>query len=246
MRIIPAIDIINGQCVRLTKGDYSQKTVYSANPVDVAKSFEDAGIEFLHLVDLDGARSGSIVNLRVLEKVCNQTQLKVDFGGGVKSDESVQDAFNAGANQITAGSIAVKNPELVKRWLSDYGPDRIILGADVKDDRIAINGWIENSGIKLLDFIGEFREAGLKYVISTDVSVDGTLKGPSVDLYQTVSAAFPDLKLIASGGISCLSDLVELNENQIDGVIIGKAIYEKRIRLNELRDYVNKANNSLS
>lgn len=238
MRIIPAIDIIDGKCVRLTKGDYRTQKVYNSNPIEVAKMFEDNGLKYLHLVDLDGAREGAIQNLSVLEKICSQTSLCVDFGGGVKSNDDAKNALNAGARQITAGSIAVKNPEQVEKWISDFGADFIILGADVKGNRVAINGWKNTTDIRLYDLIKRYQEKGLNKVISTDIATDGMLKGPSLDLYEGLLKNFPTLQLVASGGVSSLDDLNALDELGVDGVIIGKAIYENRIALKDLEKYV--------
>jgi phosphoribosylformimino-5-aminoimidazole carboxamide ribotide isomerase len=241
MKIIPAIDIIEGQCVRLTKGDYNQKKIYSNNPLDVAKSFEDAGIEKLHLVDLDGAKAKHIVNYNVLENIASNTNLKIDFGGGIKSDEDIQIAFKAGANQITAGSIAVTNPEVVNRWLEVYGSNKIILGADVKNQYIAINGWQESSNLELLPFLEDYIFRGIEYCICTDVAKDGLLQGSSIELYQSILEQFPNLKLIASGGVTSIEEVKVLGQMGCYGVIIGKAIYEGRISLKELE----KLNSSL-
>lgn len=236
--IIPAIDIINGQCVRLTQGDYQQKKIYNNNPVAVAKSFEDAGIERLHVVDLDGAKAQQIVNLKTLEAIANQTNLNIDFGGGVKTTEAVQQAFNAGATQITAGSIAVKNPNLVKQWLAQFGSERIILGADVKGRQIAINGWQETSTLKLIPFVEHYVNQGVDYCICTDVAKDGLLQGASVELYKTILKVIPNLKLIASGGVESIKGIQELDAIGCDGVIVGKAIYEGKITLKDLEKLV--------
>lgn len=235
MYIIPAIDIIDGKCVRLTQGDYAQKTIYNENPLEVAKEFERNGIERLHLVDLDGAKSQHIVNYPVLQQVTANTKLKVDFGGGIKSDEDIQLAFDSGAHQITAGSIAVKNQELVMRWLQTYGAEKIILGADVKGEQIAINGWQENSGIDLFGFLEIYIAQGIQYVICTDVSKDGMLQGPAFDLYFKILDRFPNLKLIASGGVSSIEELALLETMGCYGAIVGKAIYEGKIDLNKLK-----------
>ncbi|CAN5115924.1 1-(5-phosphoribosyl)-5-[(5-phosphoribosylamino)methylideneamino]imidazole-4-carboxamide isomerase [soil metagenome] len=235
MVIIPAIDIIDGKCVRLTQGDYSQKKIYNANPLEVALEFQDSGIKRLHLVDLDGAKAKKIINLNVLETLARNTSLHIDFGGGVQSDQDIEDAFNAGARQITGGSIAVKDPQLFKSWLSKYGVDKIILGADVKNQRIAISGWAEQSEVNIIDFIGSYSEKEIKYIICTDVSKDGLLQGPSFDLYRQLYAAFPQLNLIASGGVSNLNDLQLLNKSGIYGAIVGKAIYEGKIQLKDLQ-----------
>lgn len=238
MRIIPAIDIIEGQCVRLSKGDYDTKKVYNENPLEVAKAFEDSGIEYLHLVDLDGAKSKHIVNHKILEKIATQTNLKIDFGGGLKSDKDLKIAFECGAHQITGGSIAVTNKSLFLHWVSKYGAQKIILGADVKDGKIATGGWKESSDLQIEKFIKDFVNDGIEYVISTDISKDGMLEGPSVDLYTSILDDNPDLKLIASGGISNLQDLEDVFEIGCEGVIIGKAIYENRISLKELEKFI--------
>ncbi len=238
MRIIPAIDIINGKCVRLTKGDYDTKIIYNEDPLEVAKQFEDHGIEFLHLVDLDGARSNKIYNYKILEKIASHTNLKIDFGGGIKSEEDVKIAFDSGADQITGGSIAIKNREMFLKWLKEYGSDKIILGADANNEKIAISGWKEESKEEVIPFIKKFKEKGIKYVISTDIAKDGMLEGPSFDLYKKILEEIPDVHLIASGGISKLDELPKLAEMGCEGVIIGKAIYENRISLTELEKYV--------
>lgn len=238
MEIIPAIDIIEGKCVRLTKGDYSQMTVYNEDPLEVAMEFQDHGLRRLHLVDLDGAKEKKIVNYHVLERIAGKSSLHIDFGGGVQSDEDLRIAFECGAKQVTGGSIAVKNPDLFDTWLKIYGPEKIILGADVKDKKIAVSGWQEKSELHIYDFLEQYTEKSIKYVISTDVSKDGMLKGPSFDLYNEIMERFVTLKLIASGGISDIKDLEKLAESPVYGVIIGKAIYEGRIGLKELRNFV--------
>lgn len=238
MEIIPAIDIISGKCVRLTKGDYAQMKVYNEDPLEVAMQFEDHGFRRLHLVDLDGAKEKKIVNHKVLEKLAGKTSLFIDFGGGVQSDEDIRIAFECGARQITGGSIAVRDPELFENWLKKYGPEKIILGADVKDKKIAVSGWQESSELHIFDFLEKYLEKAVKYVISTDVSKDGMLKGPAFDLYDEVMERFEDLKLIASGGVAEMKDVEALAETPIYGVIIGKAIYEGRIDLKELSKYV--------
>ncbi|MDY0779556.1 1-(5-phosphoribosyl)-5-[(5-phosphoribosylamino)methylideneamino]imidazole-4-carboxamide isomerase [Tenacibaculum sp. IB213877] len=234
MRIIPAIDIIDGKCVRLTKGDFNTKKVYNENPLEVAKQFEDNGIQFLHLVDLDGAKSKHIVNYNVLAEIASKTNLKIDFGGGLKSDEDLKIAFESGANQITGGSIAVKNPEMFMSWLKKYGTNKIILGADCKDRKIATQGWQETSFIDVIDFITDYEEIGIKNVICTDVAKDGMLQGTSNTLYKEILQK-TDVNLIASGGVSSLEDLQKLKEIGCEGVIIGKAIYEGKITLKQLQ-----------
>ena len=236
--IIPAIDIIEGKCVRLTRGDFSTKKIYNQNPLEVAKQFADAGIRRLHLVDLDGARQGKIVNQRVLQAVAAQTHLQIDFGGGIRSNADVRLAFESGARQITAGSVAVSRKDMVKKWLKEYGADKIILGADVKDGRIAVSGWRQSSGALLDDFLREYTALGVKQIISTDVSRDGALIGPAFQLYQSIKNTFPALYVIASGGISGLQDVERLNRQNIDGVIIGKALYEGKIQLKELERFL--------
>lgn len=238
MRIIPAIDIIDGKCVRLTKGDYNTKKVYNENPLEVAKRFQDAGIEYLHVVDLDGAKASHIVNYRVLETIAASTNLEIDFGGGLKSDDDLRIAFESGANQITGGSIAVKNPQTFKSWIQKFGSDRIILGADCAQEKIAIQGWQEESDLDVIPFINEYQSKGIKYVICTDISKDGMLEGPSFELYTRILAASPTLNLIASGGISQFDEIPKLAALGCEGVIIGKAIYENRISLQELEKYI--------
>lgn len=236
MRIIPAIDIIEGKCVRLSKGDYDTKKIYNEDPLEVAKSFEGAGLQYLHLVDLDGAKAKHIVNWKVLEKIATKTALKIDFGGGVKSDEDLRIAFESGSNQITGGSIAVKEPALFTSWITAYGSDKIILGADAMEGKIAVSGWQEDTDQEVEAFISEYVDKGIEYVISTDISKDGMLQGPSHELYQSILEKLPNLKLIASGGVSSMDDLMKLKENGLEGAIIGKAIYEGRIRLKDLKD----------
>lgn len=238
MRIIPAIDIINGQCVRLTKGDYDTKKVYNEDPLEVAKSFEDAGIEFLHVVDLDGAKASHIVNYKVLESIAGKTNLKIDFGGGLKSDNDLRIAFESGANQITGGSIAVKNPKVFETWIAKYGSDKIILGADCNNEKIAISGWQEESDLEVIQFIRDYQTKGVSYIICTDISKDGMLEGPSFDLYKRILNDVKGIKLIASGGISKFSELPQLAEMGCEGVIVGKAIYENRISLKELEQFI--------
>ena len=235
IELIPAIDIIDGQCVRLTKGDYDQKTVYRDSPAEVAKEFEQLGFKRLHVVDLDGAKSKHIVNSPVLSRITTETQLTVDFGGGIKTDEDIEKAFAAGASMVTVGSIAVTQPELFMGWLAKYGADRMILGADVRNGKISINGWKEDSTEDLLPFLKKYIEAGVKTVLCTEISKDGTLQGPAIELYKEVMAAYPQLHLIASGGVSCIDDIQALDAAGIPAVVFGKAIYEGRIDLRELK-----------
>ena len=237
MYIIPAIDIIGGKCVRLTQGDYNQKKEYHDSPLEMAKRFEDAGIKRLHLVDLDGAKAKKIINKEVLSSVTSGTSLKVDFGGGVQSDEDIALAFELGAHQLTGGSIAVKNPMLFESWIAKYGGEKIILGADAKDRKIAISGWEETTSMDLIDFIKDYHAKGISYVICTDVAKDGLLQGPSVDLYKEILQEIPNIKLIASGGVSSVKDLEELQKTGVYGTIVGKAYYEGRISLEELASF---------
>ena len=238
MRIIPAIDLIDGKCVRLSKGDYATQKTYNEHPLEVAKEFEAHGIEYLHLVDLDGAKSKHIVNHKVLEDISSKTSLKIDFGGGLKSDEDLQIAFESGAHQITGGSIAVKEPKTFEQWITTYGSDKIILGADVQGDRIATNGWLETSEHRLVDFVKDYHAKGIHYVICTDISKDGMLQGPSFDVYRDLLEQQPEIKLIASGGISTFDELPKLAAMGCEGTIIGKAIYENRIALKELENFI--------
>jgi phosphoribosylformimino-5-aminoimidazole carboxamide ribotide isomerase len=238
LKIIPAIDIIDGKCVRLTQGDYAQKKVYNENPLEVAKEFEANGIKYLHLVDLDGAKSNGIVNWKVLNKICSQTKLFVDFGGGIKSDKDLEIAFENGAKQLNIGSTAVKDKELFLKWLQKYGSDKIILSADVKNEEIAVSGWQENSGINIFSFLEEYISKGIVNVVCTDVSKDGTLQGTANELYNKILKRFPEIRLVASGGISSFKDVKELTKTKISGVIIGKAIYENKIQLSELRVFL--------
>ncbi len=235
MRIIPAIDIIDGKCVRLSKGDYSTKKIYNEHPLEVAKAFEYHGIKYLHLVDLDGAKSKHIVNYKVLETIAKQTNLKIDFGGGIKSDEDISIAFSSGAQQVTGGSIAVNQPELFLEWLKTFGAEKIILGADYHHRKIAINGWQENAHIDVLDFIKQFENHGVKYVIGTDISKDGMLAGASEDVYEEILKN-SKINLIASGGVSSISDVLRMKSIGCEGSIIGKAIYEGKISLQELQN----------
>lgn len=238
MRIIPAIDIIEGKCVRLSKGDYDTKKIYNENPLEVAKSFEAHGIQYLHLVDLDGAKSSRIVNYKVLEQIASKTSLKIDFGGGLKSDSDLKIAFESGANQITGGSIAIKQPEVFKKWIQQFGADKIILGADAMNEKVAISGWLEESKEEVIPFIQNYQKEGIQYVICTEISKDGMLEGPSFELYKRILEQTKDVKLIASGGISTFDELPNLAELGCEGTIIGKAIYEGRITLKQLENYI--------
>ena len=251
MRIIPAIDIINGKCVRLTKGDYNTQKVYNENPVEVAKAFEDAGVKYLHVVDLDGAKAMQIINYKVLEQIALKTNLNIDFGGGLKSDEDLHIAFESGANQITGGSIAVKQPEVFQSWIETFGAEKIILGADCHHEKIAISGWQEESDLEVIPFIKAYQNKGIQYVICTDISKDGMLEGPAFDLYERIiketnanmlkenspSTLHQPIKLIASGGISHIDELPKLSELGCEGVIIGKAIYEHKISLKQIEKF---------
>jgi len=245
MRLIPAIDIINGKCVRLSKGDYSTQKVYNENPLEVAKMFEAHGVKYLHVVDLDGAKAGHIVNYKVLAQIATKTKLTVDFGGGLKSDADLKIAFASGAHQVTGGSIAVKNPDLFTSWLHTYGREKIILGADAINEKVAVSGWQETSDKDLVPFIQRYVKQGVSYVICTDIAKDGMLQGPSFDLYKKI-LCHPErsrrldrgIKLIASGGISCFADLPKLAALGCEGAIIGKAIYEHRISMKQIEDYI--------
>lgn len=238
MRIIPAIDIIEGKCVRLSKGDYNTKIIYNENPLEVAKEFEAHGIEYLHLVDLDGAKSSQIVNYKILEQIATKTNLKIDFGGGLKSDSDLKIAFESGANQITGGSIAVKNRTIFEKWIAQYGSDKIILGADANNEKVAVSGWLEDSNEDLIPFIQDYQNKGIQYVICTDIAKDGMLEGPSFDLYAKILEQAAGIKLIASGGISTFDELPKLAELGCEGTIIGKAIYEGRISMKQLEEYI--------
>ncbi|MFA6402109.1 MAG: 1-(5-phosphoribosyl)-5-[(5-phosphoribosylamino)methylideneamino]imidazole-4-carboxamide isomerase [Salinivirgaceae bacterium] len=238
MEIIPAIDLIDGKCVRLTFGDFNQKKVYNENPLEVAKQFEDAGIRRLHLVDLDGAKAGHIINNKVLEAICCKTNLTVDFGGGLNTNNDLSIAFESGAQMITGGSIAVKNRELFIQWLSKYGAKRIILGADVRNNKIAVKGWQEESELTINQLLESYVPFGIKKIICTDISKDGAMQGPSFDLYQQLQTNFPGLEFIASGGVTTMDDVLKLKEMGMHGAIIGKAIYEGTIRLMELRTQI--------
>ena len=236
MRIIPAIDIIDGKCVRLVQGDYTQKTVYNENPLDVARSFEDAGLTHLHLVDLDGAKAGKVVSWQVIETVTRGTSLKVDFGGGIKTTDEVKRLIDIGISQVNLGSIAVKEPEKITEWIQQFGADKIILSADVKNEMISIDGWQQNSTINIVSFLRGYIQRGIEHVTCTDISTDGMLTGPNIELYKKVLLSFPQLHLIASGGVSSLEDLYELKQIGADGVIVGKAIYEGKIALADLNN----------
>ena len=238
IEIIPAIDLIDGKCVRLSQGDYAQKTVYNENPLEVAKMFADAGIRRLHLVDLDGAKAHHIVNHKVLERITSGTDLVVDFGGGLKSDDDLRIAFECGASMVTGGSIAVKNPDVFSSWISKFGAEKIILGADVKNGKIAVGGWLETTELELLPFIKEYIRQGINKIICTDISKDGMLQGPALELYKKMLAAQPDMYLIASGGVSSIRDIELLHEAAVPAVITGKAIYEGRITLKELSQFI--------
>lgn len=236
MRIIPAIDIIDGKCVRLSQGDYAQKTVYNENPLKVAKQFEDAGLKYLHLVDLDGAKAKKVVNWKVLESITSLTDLQVDFGGGLRTKDDVQTVFDCGAKQITAGSVAVNDREAVLAWMSEFGTEKIILGADAKNGRIATHGWLDDSGLDVLEFISNYQQEGIEYVVCTDIAKDGMLEGPSIELYKQILKKNAGLKLIASGGVSSIEDLINLKEIGCDAAIVGKAIYEGKVTLKELSE----------
>lgn len=246
MRIIPAIDIINGKCVRLSKGDYATQKIYNENPLEVAKMFQDHGVKYLHLVDLDGAKASHIINHKVLETIATNTSLSVDFGGGLKSDDDLRVAFESGATQITGGSIAVKNPDIFKSWLQKFGADKIILGADALDEKVAVSGWQEESNEELIPFIQNYIKEGVRYVICTDISKDGMLQGPSFDLYQKIlnqtsivtSSAVEKIKLIASGGISTYDELPRLAAMGCEGTIVGKAIYEHKISMKQIEKFI--------
>ena len=239
MEIIPAIDIIDGKCVRLSKGDYNAQKTYSDNPLEVARMFQDAGLKRLHLVDLDGARSSHVVNHRTLESIAGHTGLTIDFGGGIKSDEDLRIVFSSGAAMATVGSIAVSRPELMLEWISTYGPDRMILGADVRDGFISVSGWKEDSRLTLTDFLKDYTAKGITRVLCTDINRDGMLQGPATELYRSILKEFPDMKLIASGGVSSLNDLIGLKEAGLPSAIVGKAYYEGRVTLDQLSELAN-------
>jgi phosphoribosylformimino-5-aminoimidazole carboxamide ribotide isomerase len=234
MEIIPAIDLIDGKCVRLTKGDYAQQKVYNDNPAEVAKQFEDAGIKRLHVVDLDGAKAGRIVNLSVLESIAKATNLTIDFGGGVKTITDVGSIIDAGASIVTIGSLAVKHPEVLEEWLLEFGAEKFLIGADVLDEKIKISGWLEDGGINIYQFIGKMLGLGVKNIFCTDISKDGAMQGPSIDLYKSIMIEHPEINLIASGGVSNINDVIQLKEIGCKGAIIGKAIYEGTVTLEQL------------
>ncbi|MBI2282911.1 MAG: 1-(5-phosphoribosyl)-5-[(5-phosphoribosylamino)methylideneamino]imidazole-4-carboxamide isomerase [Bacteroidetes bacterium] len=237
MQIIPAIDIIDGKCVRLTQGDYDQKTIYNSNPLEVAKTFEDAGLQRLHLVDLDGAKAGAIKNWKILEAITQATSLVVDYGGGIKTEDDLRTVFRSGAAFATIGSLAVKNETLFVEWIQKYGAEKFLLGADVKDEKIAVGGWLETTEIDIFSFLEKYIGYGITQVFCTDVSKDGKLEGPSIELYEKIIHRFPDLIFIASGGVATLEDLEELKLIGCCGAIVGKAIYENRINLSELINF---------
>lgn len=238
MKIIPAIDLIDGKCVRLTQGDYNQKKIYNNNPVEVAKQFEAAGLRYLHVVDLDGAKAGSIQNLTTIKKLCEETTMLIDVGGGIKKEEDLEKLFDIGVKQVNLGSIAVKNHDLVSTWLYKFGLDRIIISADVRNEKIASHGWQEQSDLSIFDFLRLFDEPRL-FVTCTDIATDGMLAGPSILLYESIVRSFPEINLIASGGVSSMQDVDALHKLNLEGVIIGKALYENRISLEELSAYAN-------
>ena len=237
MQIIPAIDIIEGKCVRLTEGDYAQKKIYNENPLEVAKAFEGIGLMRLHLVDLDGAKAGEVVNWKVLEKIANNTQLKIDFGGGIKTEAILKTVLDTGATYATIGSLAVKNELLFQEWIARFGANTFMLGADVFEEKIAIGGWMEKTEISVFDFMKSYIDKGVKQIFCTDIKKDGKLQGPSIELYQKIVEQFPALHLIASGGVSSLDDLIELEEIGCAAAIVGKAIYENKITISELASF---------
>lgn len=238
--IIPAIDIIGAECVRLSQGDYSQKTSYYKEPLDIAKRYEEIGVRRLHIVDLDGAKSNNPLNLATLEKIAHNTSLDIQFGGGIKSESALDSVFSAGASRAICGSIAIKNPQLFKEWLAKYGNKKIILGADIKDGLVAINGWLESSKHSIFEIIDDFKDENLSQVICTDISKDGMLGGPNFDLYQDLQSRYPDVDITVSGGISCFDDINQLNDMNLRSVIVGKAIYEGRIELKEIERWLQK------
>ncbi|MFI5163691.1 MAG: 1-(5-phosphoribosyl)-5-[(5-phosphoribosylamino)methylideneamino]imidazole-4-carboxamide isomerase [Bacteroidia bacterium] len=238
IEIIPAIDIIDGKCVRLSQGDFAQKKIYNENPLEVAKQFEEAGIKRLHVVDLDGAKQGKVINLKVLEQISSQTKLIIDFGGGIKTTESARQVFDAGAKMISIGTVAVKNPKLFQEWILKFGSENILLGADVKKEQIVVSGWTENTSISIFNFISENILLGIKNIFCTDVSLDGMLQGPALSLYNKVLKQFPSINLIASGGVNSIEDIFQLEKAGCSGVIIGKAIYEGKIKLLNLKPFL--------
>ncbi|MBX2945610.1 MAG: 1-(5-phosphoribosyl)-5-[(5-phosphoribosylamino)methylideneamino]imidazole-4-carboxamide isomerase [Cyclobacteriaceae bacterium] len=240
MKIIPAIDIIDGKCVRLSQGDYDQKKIYHKRPVDMAKAFEDAGLKNLHMVDLDGAKQGKVINWKTIDDICSATTLQVDFGGGIKTKAEIRQLFEAGVNQVNLGSIAVKEPEKVSIWIDEFGAAKIILSADVRNEMIAVQGWTETSALSIWDFVSNYQRLGIQYVTCTDISTDGMLAGPNITLYKKLLSEFPTLKLIASGGVSSLADLKALKSIGVFGTIVGKAIYEGKISLQELYNLDNE------
>ena len=237
MQIIPAIDIIEGKCVRLTEGDYAQKKIYNEDPLEVAKAFEGIGLMRLHLVDLDGAKAGQVVNWKVLEKIANNTELKIDFGGGIKTEATLKTVLDTGATYATIGSLAVRNELLFQEWIARFGAKVFMLGADVLEEKIAIGGWLEKTEISVFDFMKSYIDKGVKQIFCTDIKKDGKLEGPSIELYQKIIEQFPNLDLIASGGVSSLDDLIELEEIGCSAAIVGKAIYENKITISELANF---------
>lgn len=246
IEIIPAIDIINGECVRLSQGDYSRKTIYASSPLDMARVYADAGIRRLHLVDLDGAKAGYPLNLDILRKIAAENIIKIEWGGGIKDRRGLEAVLDAGADYAIIGSLAVKNPELMEEWLQEFGGNRIILGADIRNGKVSVNGWLEDSPLSVSDLIDRFLPFGLKEVICTDISKDGMLEGPSVQLYLDLAKKYPDITFTVSGGVSSMGDIMELDALGLPRVIVGKAIYENRISLNDLKKYACKKNNPLS
>jgi phosphoribosylformimino-5-aminoimidazole carboxamide ribotide isomerase len=238
IELIPAIDIIDGKCVRLSQGDYDTKKIYNENPLEVAKEFEANGIQRLHVVDLDGAKSSHVVNYKVLDAIAGHTSLTIDFGGGIKTDEDLMIAFENGAHMVTLGSVAVKKPELFKKWLHQYGAEKIILGADVKDNRISVSGWLEEGPQELMPFLTDYTQEGVSKVLCTDISRDGMLQGPSIELYKQVMQRFPTMHLIASGGVSGVDDIIRLDDAGIPAVVFGKALYEGRITMKDLKRFM--------
>jgi phosphoribosylformimino-5-aminoimidazole carboxamide ribotide isomerase len=235
MTIIPAIDIINGKCVRLTKGDYAQQKIYNENPLEVAKQFADAGLQRLHIVDLDGAKAGCVINLAVLEKIAAAVNMVIDFGGGVKKINDVENILNAGASIVTIGTLAVKQPQVLEEWLKEFGAGRFLIGADVLDEKIKITGWLEDGGINIFDFIGKLISLGITNIFCTDIAKDGMMQGPSIDLYKKIITKYPQINLIASGGVCNIEDVMQLKQTGCSGIIIGKAIYENLVPLNPLK-----------